>query len=87
MPNGYNQLPDLDEEFEIDDDILELLKKDDETWNNFSSFPQLYRRIKIGNIQRERKKADVFDRMLANFLKATKENKMYGDWNDNGRLL
>lgn len=87
MPNGYDQLPDLDEEFKIDDDILELLKKDDETWNNFNSFPPLYQRIKIGNIQRERKKPDVFNRMVENFLKATKENKMRGDWNDNGRLL
>lgn len=84
--NGFKQLPDLNEEFVIDEDILKALKSDEEIWNNFNEFPDLYRRIKIGNIQRERKKEDVFDRMLNNFLKKTKEGKMTGNWNDYGRL-
>jgi hypothetical protein len=44
------------------------------------------KKIKIGNIQKERKNKDVFNRMLTNFLKKTKENKMYGNWTDYGRL-
>lgn len=83
---GYEILPDLDEEFIIDEDILELLKKDPEVFNNFNNFPELYKKIKIGNIQKERKNKDVFNRMLTNFLKKTNENKMYGNWNDYGRL-
>ena len=83
---GYKILPDLDEEFIIDEDILELLKKDPEVFNNFNNFPELYKKIKIGNIQKERKNKDVFNRMLTNFLKKTKENKMYGNWTDYGRL-
>ena len=83
---GFKALPDLDEEFEIDKDIIESLKKDKEVWDNFNEFPELYRRVKISNIQRERKKPEVFNRMLENFLKNTKANKMNGNWNDYGRL-
>lgn len=83
---GFKQLPDLEEEFKIDDDIIEILKKDSEIWKNFSDFPDLYKRIRIGNIQRHRKNKDNFKRMMSNFLKNTKNNKMYGNWTDYGRL-
>lgn len=53
---GYDTLPDLDEEFTIVEDILSKLKSDTEVWNNFNNFPDLYKRIRIGNIERERKK-------------------------------
>ena len=48
---------------------------------------QIYKRIKISNIQKERKKADIFSRMLNNFIENTKKGKMPGSWNDYGRLL
>ena len=83
---GFKILPNLDEDFIIDEDIVELLKKDDETWQNFNSFPELYKKIKIGNIQKERKKPEVFTRMINNFIKNTKKGKMLGNWNDYGRL-
>ncbi|MBQ2652434.1 MAG: YdeI/OmpD-associated family protein [Methanobrevibacter sp.] len=79
-------LPDLDEEFDIKEDILNKLKIDEEIWENFSNFPEPYQKIRIGNIERERKKKDVFERMLNNFIEKTKENKMYGNWDDYGRL-
>uniref|UniRef100_UPI0026EF3238 YdeI/OmpD-associated family protein n=1 Tax=Methanobrevibacter gottschalkii TaxID=190974 RepID=UPI0026EF3238 len=84
---GFNKLPDLNEKFVIDDDILDVLKSDDEVWKNFNEFPDLYKRIKISNIQKERKKADIFSRMLNNFIENTKKGKMPGSWNDYGRLL
>lgn len=84
---GFNKLPDLNEKFVIDDDILDILKSDDEMWKNFNEFPDLYKRIKISNIQKERKKADIFSRMLNNFIENTKKGKMPGSWNDYGRLL
>ncbi len=86
MDSGYETLPDLDEQFKIDDDILEALKKDEEVWRNFENFPDLYKRIKIGNIQKYRSSSEDFNRMLSNFIKKTKENKMVGNWNDYGRL-
>lgn len=85
--SGIKEMPDLDEEFVIEDDILKLLKADETIWNNFNRFPKLYQRIRISNIQRERKKKDVFERMLKHFLEETKSNNIYGEWNDNGRLL
>lgn len=83
---GFKSLPDLDKEFEIDEDILKSLKEDRKVWTNFNNFPKLYQRVKISNIQKERKKSDVFNRMLENFVKNTKNNKMNGNWNDYGRL-
>lgn len=83
---GYKELPNLEEKFVIEEDILKLLKQDNEIWNNFNNFPELYRKIRIGNIQRERKKNDIFNKMLNHFLEETKKNKMYGEWNDQGRL-
>lgn len=83
--SGFRSLPDLDEEFVIDDHVLEVLKSDAEVWKNFSAFPELYRRIKISNIQKEKNK-DELDRKLANFMKSVKKGQMAGNWNDSGRL-
>jgi len=85
--SGLSGLPDLETEFIIEADILEQLRKDQQIWENFNNFPELYRRIRVSNIQRERKKKDVFNRMLNHFLEETKKNKLYGEWNDQGRLL
>ena len=84
--SGFNALPDLDEEFKIDKSILKLLKKDKEIWKNFNNFPELYKRIRIGNIQREKNKIQVYNKALKHFLMETKNNNIYGDWDDNGRL-
>lgn len=85
--SGFKTLPDLEEKFQYDKEIIEIIKKDKDIYNNFNNFPDLYKRIKLGNIQKEKKNIEVFNRMLNNFLKKTKENKLYGDWNDNGRLI
>ena len=84
--DGLKVLPDLDEEFEVDKDILKLLKKDKETWNNYKKFPKLYKRVRIGNIQREKNKSEAYNKALKHFLEETKDNNMFGEWDDNGRL-
>ena len=84
--SGLDVLPDLDEEFEIDKDILKSIKKDDEIWDNFNNFPELYKRVRIGNIQRDKKNKEAYKKALKHFLEETKNNNMYGDWDDNGRL-
>ena len=84
--SGLDVLPDLEEEFEIDKDILKSLKKDDEIWDNFNNFPELYKRVRIGNIQRDKKNSEAYKKALKHFLEETKQNNMYGDWDDNGRL-
>ena len=84
--SGFNKLPDLDKEFKIDKSILKLLKKDKEIWKNFNNFPELYKRIRISNIQGMKKKTEAFNKKLKYFLEETKNNNIYGDWDDNGRL-
>ena len=84
--SGFNKLPDLDKEFKIDNSILKLLKKDKEIWKNFNNFPELYKRIRISNIQGMKKKTEAFNKKLKYFLEETKNNNIYGDWDDNGRL-
>ncbi|MGF2942936.1 YdeI/OmpD-associated family protein [Enterococcus xiangfangensis] len=86
--SGEAVLPDMNtSNFVIDTDILQLLKEDPELSRKFHGFPQLYQRIRIDAIQREKKKPAVYARMKENFIKNTKQNKMYGLWNDYGRLL
>ncbi len=84
--SGLEVMPNLDEDLEIDEDILKKLKKDNKTWNNFNNFPELYKRVRIGNIQKEKKNSETYKKALNHFLEETKVNKMYGDWDDNGRL-
>ena len=83
---GLDVLPDLDEELDIDKDILKTLKKDEEIWDNFNNFPELYRRLGLA-IFKEKKKSEAYNKALKHFLEETKENQMYGDWDDNGRLI
>ena len=76
---GLKVLPDLSpNSFQIPKDILEALQNDVQTWNNFQRFPDVYKRIRIGYIEEVRKQPSVFQKRLANFLKKTHENKMFG---------
>lgn len=77
-PAGLALIPDLSETFEIPSDILQELKKDKETWENFEKFPENYKRIRIGWIRDSRKRQDVFKQRLDYFLKMTKQNKRFG---------
>ncbi|MCQ4085282.1 YdeI family protein [Saccharibacillus sp. JS10] len=72
--------------FTIDEDIQQRLQEDPQTYANFLSFPELYRRIRIDNIQSYRKQPELFASRLDKFLEQTRANKMYGQWNDGGRL-
>ena len=67
--------------------ILKKLKSDNEIWDNFKNFPELYKRVRIGNIQKEKKNSESYKKTLKHFLEETKKNNMYGDWDDNGRLI
>lgn len=68
----------LDAAFEISADIIEALKADPSTWENFERFPEIYRRIRIGYIEEVRKRPADFQKRLHNFLKMTKQNKRFG---------
>jgi uncharacterized protein YdeI (YjbR/CyaY-like superfamily) len=66
------------EAFAVPADILAALQADPQTWENYQHFPELYQRIRIGYIDEARKQPEVFQQRLANFLKKTRENKMFG---------
>ena len=85
---GRAMLPDMSEKgFVIDKDILNALQADAEVWANFQSFPPLYQRVRIDTIQIKKKQPELFQSRLQKLLDNTKAGVMYGEWNDNGRLL
>lgn len=87
-PAGRAVLPDLSEEsFIINPDVLKALQNDSQTWENFQKFPPLYQRIRIDYVQRVKKNETMYESRLKNFLDKTKQNIMFGEWNDRGRLL
>lgn len=89
MPDaGRAVLPDMSENgFSIDEDILQELKADDVVWENFCRQPELYKRIRIDTIQIKKKQPEIFRSRLDKFIENTRKGILYGEWNDNGRLL
>ncbi len=59
-------------------DVAVALQVDKITWSNFEAFPDLYKRIRIGYIEEMRKQPAEFEKRLANFVKQTSLNKMFG---------
>ncbi|MNC16082.1 hypothetical protein D3C76_47480 [compost metagenome] len=85
---GRKVLPDMDHDsFKIDRVIEQRLKEDSQVYENFLAFPVLYNRVRIDGIQSNKNQPELFRSRLDKFITNTKENKMYGQWNDNGRLL
>ncbi|MNK30838.1 hypothetical protein D3C87_492590 [compost metagenome] len=85
---GRKVLPDMDHEsFIIDKVIEQRLKEEMQVYEHFSVFPALYKRIRIDTIQSNKKQPELFKSRLDKFIANTKENKMYGQWHDHGRLL
>lgn len=72
----------------MDENILERLKNDEIFAENFAKLPDLYKRIRIGNIGLKRyKDTETYRRRLEKFVDCTRRGIMYGEWNDGGILL
>lgn len=86
---GRAVLPDMTEQgFVIDDDILKAFKEHPTAWKNFQSFPALYQRVRIDTIQRSKNKgSQVFENRMKKLIEQSEAGKMFGEWNDYGRLL
>ncbi|GIO44410.1 hypothetical protein J41TS4_41680 [Paenibacillus apis] len=85
---GRRVLPDMDSgSFQIDEAIEQKLQEDEQVYQNFMAFPELYRRIRIDTIQSYKNQPELFKSRLEKFIASTRENKMYGQWHDQGRLL
>ena len=83
---GLAAMPQNHEDFKVKDDIINELKKDREAWENFKNFPELYQRVRLDNIEWARKDKKLFRQRLDKLIETSKQNKMYGQWNDYGRL-
>lgn len=86
---GRAVLPDMsDRGFQIDGEILQALQSDPVVWDNFCRLPDLYRRIRIDTIQiNKKRRPEMFKSRLDKFIQNTRAGILYGEWNDNGRLL
>ncbi|WP_213520134.1 YdeI/OmpD-associated family protein [Paenibacillus montaniterrae] len=85
---GRKVLPDMKpDSFEIDPVIEQKLREDSQVYQHYLAFPELYKRVRIDTIQSVKQDPQLFNSRLDKFIANTKENKMYGQWHDNGRLL
>lgn len=85
---GRSVLPDMSENgFVIGDDIIQRLQSDPVVWENFCRLPELYRRVRVDTIQIKRYQPEIFRNRLEKFVENTRKGILYGEWNDNGRLL
>lgn len=72
---------------ELNKDIVNALKKA-KAWGKFNKFPDLYKRIKAYNTSFYKKiNLDTYKKSLSRLIDQTLLGKMYGEWNDYGRLL
>ncbi|MEK3724672.1 YdeI/OmpD-associated family protein [Paenibacillus sp. FSL H8-0034] len=85
---GRNVLPDMNHDsFKIDRVIEQRLKEERDVYENFLAFPALYKRVRIDTIQSNKNQPELFKSRLDKFITNTKDNTLYGQWHDNGRLL
>ncbi|OKP87425.1 thymidylate synthase [Paenibacillus sp. P3E] len=85
---GRRVLPDMDyKSFTIDRVIEQSLQEERQVYENFLAFPALYQRVRIDTMQSHKNQPDIFRSRLDKLISNTRENKMYGHWHDNGRLL
>ena len=68
----------LEEKFTIPKDILKAIKANREAWQNFQSFSDSYKRIRIGFIEGARKRPEEFKKRLRHFIRMTEQNKQFG---------
>ena len=62
--------------FEFPEDILDEIRKDKEAWDNFRSFTEGYKRIRIAYIDDARDRPKEFEKRLSSFIRKTRENRL-----------
>ena len=84
---GRAVLPDMNREnFRFDAELVQEMKSAG-AWEMFCSFPPLYQRVKAYNTAFYKKRdPKIYRKMLDRLLAQTLQGKMYGDWDDYGRL-
>lgn len=73
--------------FQVDPDIEAALKKA-HAWSKFQSFHPLYQRVRAYNLFFYKTHLpDMYEKSLRHLIDETRKGKMFGEWNDYGRLL
>ena len=73
--------------YHIDNDLQYALKEA-RVYSRFKRFPILYQRIRSYNVSfYKNKDKNTYDKALKHLINETKKGKMFGEWNDYGRLL
>lgn len=73
--------------YKLDADVEAALKQV-RVYSKFKTFPALYQRTRGYNVSFYKKRApETYEKMLARLISETKQGKMFGEWNDYGRLL
>ena len=67
--------------------VFKCLRIARRVYSNFLAFPRLYRHVRLDTIQIKKNQPELFHSRLEKFLKNTRENRMFGEWHDGGRLL
>ena len=70
----------------FDPDVVNDLK-DAGLWDKFTPFPPLYQRVRAYNVAfYKSRNPEGYQKALSRLIESTKQGKMYGEWNDYGRL-
>lgn len=69
-------LPVIHAPFTFPQDILNMLKSDDNLWANYQKFSESYKRIRVAYIEAARNRPEEFQRRLSNFIEKTRNGKM-----------
>ena len=73
--------------FKPDDEVVAALKAA-RVWSKFRAFHPLYQRIRLSNLAFYKiRHPSSYARMLSHVIEETRKGRMYGSWNDYGRLL
>ena len=76
---GFEALGDaLERPFVYPPDIIDALRKSEMIWARFESYPEFYKRIRIGYINEVRRSQNDFEKRLDSFIKAIKEDRFIG---------
>lgn len=67
-------------EYVFPKDIMKEIEKDPEVLENYLSFPEPYRRIRVAYIDAARGRPKEFRKRLDNFIEMTRKNKMIGGY-------
>lgn len=89
-PAGEAVLPDMNpEHFVFYDWVIDALKADTQAWENYQTFPDAYKRIKIWRIQHyaDTKRMEEAEKALRKFIEDTRNGKMQRGWSDGGKLI